>query len=167
MGPLIIPDTTPPSAPASSPMLIGSCEPWMSAGMLQTSTFVVVETAVGHWPSLGYGNGTTAGPTCVLQTSGKPKHCPSCIVAIGNPGMSLPLLGVRLEVLGAGTIRVGLARAPELGPAHFGAGEVRAMQVGASQVGVLELGGGEIRVRQVRVAEICAREIGAAGGGLP
>jgi hypothetical protein len=54
-------------------MLMGSFEPWVSAGMFMTSTFVVVETAVGSWPMFGNGVGIGgAGGAGTLHTSGIP-----------------------------------------------------------------------------------------------
>ena len=75
-GPLIAPEMTPPSEPASSPLDIVISEFSVTAFLPTRNT---VFDAVGifvwlSWAMLGYGTGTTAGPAGVLQTSGNATH---------------------------------------------------------------------------------------------
>ena len=69
--PLVQLDATPPSAPASSPVLVEKFEPLSMIGLPSTLTVLLPMAVLQDMEILGYGMGTTGGPHWVLQTSGK------------------------------------------------------------------------------------------------
>src|SRR5688572_444581 len=63
--------------PASSPIVVGMVDERVSAFSIPTFTRTENPAAWAFIAMFGYGMGTVAGPTGVLQTSGKPRFCPA------------------------------------------------------------------------------------------
>jgi hypothetical protein len=75
-GPITVPDATPVTTPALSPLVIGIMVSRLCAGAHINNTLKTGFAAIGPAAILGYGVGIGDGAAGVRQTSGKPVSAP-------------------------------------------------------------------------------------------